>query len=117
MLFGVAHQPFDEIQNSAGMYFLGFPVYRLDPTSNLMGSIKDPDAAFFKKKLDGFQPCDNFFKSVSYTLEVGCTKAFVEEKESLRTVEAQILSKRLELSKFESDYKQVGSCTIHRDDR
>ncbi|KAI3679842.1 hypothetical protein L2E82_50951 [Cichorium intybus] len=50
---------------------------------------------------------DNLFKSVSYTIEVGCTEAFVEEKESLRTVEAQILSKRLELSKFESDYKQV----------
>ncbi|KAL7606245.1 hypothetical protein Lser_V15G14745 [Lactuca serriola] len=107
---------------SAGMYFLGFPVYRLDPPSNSMGSVKDPDAVFFKK-LDGFQPCeiheikagmhtfavygDNFFKSVSYTIEVLCTEAFVEEKESLRTVEAQILSKRLELSKFESEYKQV----------
>ncbi|KAL4586901.1 hypothetical protein LXL04_011549 [Taraxacum kok-saghyz] len=107
---------------SAGMYFLGFPVYRLDPPSNSMGSVKDPDAVFFKK-LDGFQPCeiheikagmhtfavygDNFFKSVSYTIEVLCTEAFVEEKESLRAVEAQILSKRLELSKFESEYKQV----------
>lgn len=107
---------------SAGMYFLGFPVYRLDSTSNSMGSVKDPDAAFFKK-LDGFQPCeiheikagmhtfavygDNFFKSVSYTIEVLCTETFVEEKESLRAVEAQILSKRLELSKFESEYKQV----------
>ncbi|GJV06900.1 chaperone protein DnaJ 16 [Tanacetum coccineum] len=107
---------------SAGMYFLGFPVYRLDKPSNSMASAKDPDAAFFKK-LDGFQPCelheikagmhtfavygDNFFKSVSYTIEVVCTASFEEEKESLRTVEAQILSKRLELSKFETEYKQV----------
>ncbi|GJX47898.1 hypothetical protein Tco_0273088 [Tanacetum coccineum] len=52
-------------------------------------------------------PGDNFFKSVSYTIEVVCTASF-EEKESLRTVEAQILSKRLELSKFETEYKQVG---------
>ncbi|PQQ03982.1 chaperone protein dnaJ 16 isoform X2 [Prunus yedoensis var. nudiflora] len=42
---------------SAGMYFLGFPVYRLDQTLNLMAAAKDPDAAFFKK-LDGFQPCE-----------------------------------------------------------
>nr|XP_043623562.1 chaperone protein dnaJ 16 [Erigeron canadensis]XP_043623563.1 chaperone protein dnaJ 16 [Erigeron canadensis]XP_043623564.1 chaperone protein dnaJ 16 [Erigeron canadensis] len=107
---------------SAGMYFLGFPVYRLERTSTSMASAKDPDTAFFKK-LDGFQPCelheikagmhtfavygDNFFKSVSYTIEVVCTASLVEEKESLREVEAQILSKRLELSKFESEYKQV----------
>ncbi|XP_071705509.1 chaperone protein dnaJ 16 [Rutidosis leptorrhynchoides] len=106
---------------SAGMYFLGFPVYRLDRSSTSTAA-KDPDAAFFKK-LDGFQPCeiheikagmhtfavygDNFFKSVSYTIEVVCTASFVEEKESLREVEAQILSKRLELSKFETEYKQV----------
>ncbi|KAH0991569.1 hypothetical protein GBA52_003052 [Prunus armeniaca] len=42
---------------SAGMYFLGFPVYRLDQTLNSMAAAKDPDAAFFKK-LDGFQPCE-----------------------------------------------------------
>ncbi|KAI3796006.1 hypothetical protein L1987_38667 [Smallanthus sonchifolius] len=107
---------------SAGMYFLGFPVYRLDRPSNSVASAKDPDAAFFKK-LDGFQPCeineikagvhtfavygDNFFRSVSYTIEVICTASFVEEKKSLREVEAQILSKRFELSKFESEYKEV----------
>ncbi|XP_022034168.1 chaperone protein dnaJ 16 isoform X2 [Helianthus annuus] len=107
---------------AAGMYFLGFPVYRLDRPSNSVASAKDPDAAFFKK-LDGFQPCeineikagvhtfavygDNFFKSVSYTIEVICTASFVEEKESLRDVEGQILSKRLELSKFESEYKEM----------
>ncbi|CAK9182500.1 unnamed protein product [Ilex paraguariensis] len=42
---------------SAGMYFLGFPVYRLDQTLNSMATVKDPDTAFFKK-LDGFQPCE-----------------------------------------------------------
>ncbi|KAM1102861.1 hypothetical protein FF1_011597 [Malus domestica] len=107
---------------SAGMYFLGFPVYRLDQTSNSMASAKDPDAAFFKK-LDGFQPCeltelkagahvfavygDNFFKSASYTIEVLSCGPFAEEKESLRAVEAQILSKRVELSKFETEYREV----------
>ncbi|XP_010272055.1 PREDICTED: chaperone protein dnaJ 16 [Nelumbo nucifera] len=107
---------------SAGMYFLGFPVYRLDQTVNLMAAAKDPDAAFFKK-LDGFQPCeitelqagthffavygDNFFKSASYTIEAICAAPFSEEKEKLRAVEAQILSKRAELSKFETEYREV----------
>ncbi|KAK9027654.1 hypothetical protein V6N11_067479 [Hibiscus sabdariffa] len=141
---------------SAGMYFLGFPVYRLDQTINSVAAAKDPDAAFFKK-LDGFQPCevtelkpgthffavyglfhfyapeissvcwftcvdethylfnilkpfflgDNFFKSVSYTIEAICTTPFVEEKENLRAVEAEILSKRVELSKFETEYREV----------
>ncbi|CAA2996693.1 Hypothetical predicted protein [Olea europaea subsp. europaea] len=107
---------------SAGMYFLGFPVYRMDQTQNLVAAAKDPDAAFFKK-LDGFQPCeinelksgthyfavygDNFFKSASYTIEALCAAPFMEEKENLRNVEAQILSKRVELSKFETEYKEV----------
>lgn len=107
---------------SAGMYFLGFPVYRLDQTLNSMAAAKDPDVAFFKK-LDGFQPCeitelkagnhffavygDNFFKSVSYTIEALCAAPFKEEKENLRAVEAQILSKRVEISKFESEYREV----------
>ncbi|KAJ9709098.1 hypothetical protein PVL29_000862 [Vitis rotundifolia] len=107
---------------SAGMYFLGFPVYRLDQTVNSMAAAKDPDSAFFKR-LDGFQPCemtelkagthvfavygDNFFKSVSYTIEALCTAPFVEEKENLRAVEAQILTKRVELSKFETEYREV----------
>ncbi|XAR65016.1 hypothetical protein NMG60_11008954 [Bertholletia excelsa] len=107
---------------SAGMYFLGFPVYRLDQGANSMASAKDPDTAFFKK-LDGFQPCeitelkagthvfavygDNFFKSASYTIEALCAAPFTEEKEKLRAVEAQILSKRVELSKFESEYREV----------
>ncbi|CAL5398849.1 unnamed protein product [Camellia sinensis] len=107
---------------SAGMYFLGFPVYQLDQTANSMAAAKDPDMAFFKK-LDGFQPCeitelkagthvfavygDNFFRSASYTIEALCAAPFTEEKENLRAVEAQILSKRVELSKFETEYKEV----------
>ncbi|KAK4358191.1 hypothetical protein RND71_023801 [Anisodus tanguticus] len=107
---------------SAGMYFLGFPVYHMDQTQTSAAAAKDPDSAFFKK-LDGFQPCettelkagthvfaiygDNFFKSVSYTIEVVCAAPFTEEKESLRAVEAQILSKRVELSKFETEYREV----------
>ncbi|KAL0421284.1 UNVERIFIED_CONTAM: Chaperone protein dnaJ 16 [Sesamum latifolium] len=105
----------------AGMYFLGFPVYRMDPAHSV-AAVKDPDAAFFKK-LDGFEPCeitelkagthyfavygDNFFKSVSYTIEVLSAESFPEEKENLRSVEAQILSKRIELSKFETEYREV----------
>ncbi|KZV26488.1 chaperone protein dnaJ 16 [Dorcoceras hygrometricum] len=107
---------------SAGMYFLGFPVYRMDLSHKSMAAVKDPDTAFFKK-LDGFQPCeinelkagthyfavygDNFFKSISYTIEILCAAPFSEEKENLRTVEAQILSKRVELSKFETEYREV----------
>ncbi|KAL3368290.1 hypothetical protein AABB24_009261 [Solanum stoloniferum] len=107
---------------SAGMYFLGFPVYHLDQTQTSAAATKDPDSAFFKK-LDGFQPCeitelkagthvfaiygDNFFRSVSYTIEVVCAEPFTEEKENLRAVEAQILSKRVELSKFETEYREV----------
>ncbi|TMW84233.1 hypothetical protein EJD97_025576 [Solanum chilense] len=107
---------------SAGMYFLGFPVYHMDQTQTSAAATKDPDSAFFKK-LDGFQPCeitelkagrhvfaiygDNFFKSVSYTIEVVCAEPFTEVKENLRAVEAQILSKRVELSKFETEYREV----------
>ncbi|KAG6654439.1 hypothetical protein I3843_05G134700 [Carya illinoinensis] len=107
---------------SAGMYFLGFPVYRLDQTMTSMAAAKDPDAAFFKK-LDGFQPCeitelkagthffavygDNFFKSANYTIEALCAAPYREEKEYLRAVEAQILTKRVEISKFESEYREV----------
>ncbi|KAI3886959.1 hypothetical protein MKX03_007202 [Papaver bracteatum] len=107
---------------SAGMYFLGFPVYRLEQTASSVGSAKDPDATFFRK-LDGFQPCeltelkagthvfavygDNFFKSASYTIEVACAAPFSEEKGQLRDVETQILSKRVELSKFEKEYREV----------
>ncbi|XVE84995.1 hypothetical protein DITRI_Ditri17bG0056700 [Diplodiscus trichospermus] len=127
---------------SAGMYFLGFPVYHWDQTVNSVAAAKDPDMAFFKK-LDGFQPCeitelkpgthvfavygDNFFKSVSYTIEAICATPFIEGKENLRAVEAEILSKRVELSKFETEYREVylhkcrivlaGPGPIYRDDK
>ncbi|KAM0941791.1 putative DnaJ domain, Chaperone J-domain superfamily [Dioscorea sansibarensis] len=106
---------------SAGMFFLCFPVYHFVP-SNTIALNKDPDAAFFKR-LDGFQPCeinelkagthifavygDNFFKSVSYTIEVMCAEPFSTETEELRDVEAKILTKRVELSKFEIEYREV----------
>lgn len=106
---------------SAGMFFLCFPVYRFDQ-ANSMAVNKDPDAAFFKK-LEGFQPCeinelkagthvfgvygDNFFKSAHYTIEVMCAEPFSDEKERLRDVEAKLLSKRVELSKFETEYREV----------
>ncbi|XP_059445648.1 chaperone protein dnaJ 16 [Corylus avellana] len=107
---------------SAGMYFLGFPVYQLDQTMNSISAAKDPESAFFKQ-LDGFQPCeitelkagthvfavygDNFFKSASYTIEALCAAAYKEEKEYLRAVETQILTKRVEISKFETEYREV----------
>jgi hypothetical protein len=50
---------------------------------------------------------DNFFKSASYTIEVVCAEPFSAEKERLRTVESKILAKRSELSKFESEYREV----------
>uniref|UniRef100_A0A0D3DR52 J domain-containing protein n=1 Tax=Brassica oleracea var. oleracea TaxID=109376 RepID=A0A0D3DR52_BRAOL len=101
----------------AGMYFLGFPVYSLDHTITSMAQEKNPETALFKS-LDGFQQCevtelkagthifavygDNFFKSVSYTIQVHCAASFSQEKEDLRSVEAQILNKRAELAKFET---------------
>ncbi|KAG0593871.1 hypothetical protein M758_UG027000 [Ceratodon purpureus] len=107
---------------SAGMYFLHFQVYRLDPTVNALAIAKDPDAAFFKK-LEGLQPCemsalnpgthifavygDNFFKSASYTIEALCAERYVETAEMLKDVEAQILSKRNELRQFEAEYREV----------
>lgn len=107
---------------TAGMYFLCFPVYRLDHTVNSIAAAKDADAAFFKK-LDGFQPCeiselkagthvfgvygDNFFKSASYSIEALCAAPFMEEKANLRAVEAEILGKRVEISKFETEYREV----------
>jgi len=106
---------------SAGMFFLGFPVYRFEQ-NNSAAAAKDPDSAFFKR-LDGFQPCevnelkagthyfavygDNFFKSASYTIEVVCAEPFSDQKEKLRSVEAKIIAKRSELSKFESEYREV----------
>ncbi|AQK74737.1 Chaperone protein dnaJ 16 [Zea mays] len=103
------------------MFFLGFPVYRFEQ-NNSAAAAKDPDSAFFKR-LDGFQPCevnelkagshyfavygDNFFKSASYTIEVVSAEPFSAQKEKLRSVEAKIIAKRSELSKFESEYREV----------
>ncbi|AAD14474.1 Similar to gi/2829865 F3I6.4 from Arabidopsis thaliana BAC gb/AC002396 [Arabidopsis thaliana] len=83
---------------------------------------RDPETGFFKR-LDAFQPFeitelkagshvfavygDNFFKSVSYTLEIFSSAPFGNEKESLRSTEAQIVSKRTELLKFEAEYHEV----------
>lgn len=53
---------------------------------------------------------DNFFKSANYTIEALCAAPFREEKENLRNIEAQILSKRAEISKFEAEYREV--CTL-----
>ncbi|WZZ13539.1 hypothetical protein YC2023_106628 [Brassica napus] len=90
---------------------------------------RDPETGFFKR-LDTFQPLeitelkagthvfavygtfvnsDNFFKSVSYTLEIFSSAPFANEKETLRSTEAQIVSKRTELLKFESEYHDVFS--------
>ncbi|KAJ0265891.1 Chaperone protein dnaJ 39 [Hirschfeldia incana] len=107
--------------STAGLYFFGFPVYRFDPRRALS---RDPETGFFKR-LDAFQPLeitelkagthvfavygDNFFKSVSYTLEIFSSAPFANEKETLRTTEAQIVSKRSELLKFESEYHEVFS--------
>ncbi|XP_024380579.1 chaperone protein dnaJ 15 isoform X2 [Physcomitrium patens] len=107
---------------SAGMYFLHFQVYRLDPTVNALAISRDPDAVFFKR-LEGLQPCemselkagthifavygDNFFKSASYTIEAICAEAYLETAVKLKEVEAQILSKRNELRQFEKEYRDV----------
>lgn len=107
---------------SAGMYFLHFQVYRLDMTLNALAMAKDPDAAFFKK-LEGLQPCevselkagthifavygDNFFKSASYTIEAISAEPFSDSTEKLKSIEAQLLSKRNELRQFEVEYKEV----------
>ncbi|XP_024015800.1 chaperone protein dnaJ 39 isoform X2 [Eutrema salsugineum] len=108
--------------STAGLYFFGFPVYRFDHRVNSRALSRDPETGFFKR-LDAFQPFeitelkagshvfavygDNFFKSVNYTLEIFSSAPFANEKESLRSTEAQIVSKRTELLKFESEYHEV----------
>ncbi|CAG7899382.1 unnamed protein product [Brassica rapa] len=115
----------------AGMYFLGFPVYSLDHTITSMAQEKNPETALFKS-LDGFQQCevtelkagthifavygDNFFKSVSYTIQVLCAASFTQEKEDLRSVEAQILNKRAELAKFETEYREIDELLKQRNE-
>ena len=55
---------------------------------------------------------DNFFKSANYTIEVVSAESFPAEKEMLRNVEAKILTKRAELSKFESEYREVSAQVV-----
>ncbi|KAK1269082.1 Chaperone protein dnaJ 15 [Acorus gramineus] len=107
---------------SAGMYFLHFQVYRMDSTVNALTMAKDPEAAFFKR-LEGLQPCevselkagthifavygDNFFKPATYTIEALCTETFESTTEKLKDIEGQILMKRNELRKFETEYQKA----------
>ncbi|KAF9622875.1 hypothetical protein IFM89_035005, partial [Coptis chinensis] len=84
---------------SSRMYFLGFPIYRLDQPCE----ISELKAGTHVFSVYG----DNFFKSASYVIEVLCAGPFSEEKDKLRAVEARILTKRVELSKFETEYREV----------
>ncbi|CAN4121831.1 unnamed protein product [Withania somnifera] len=113
---------------SAGMYFLHFQVYRMDSTVNALAMAKDPEAAFFKR-LEGLQPCevsqlnagthifavygDNFFKPASYSIEALCAKTYEDTTHKLQDIEAQILRKRNELRKFETEYRKVVYLLIH----
>ncbi|GMH01643.1 hypothetical protein Nepgr_003482 [Nepenthes gracilis] len=82
---------------SAGMYFLGFPAYRLGHSALSAAAAKDPDAAFFKI-LDWFQPCE------ITELKAGVHVFAVYGDNFFKT---HILSKRVELSKFGSEYREV----------
>ncbi|CAM0913500.1 unnamed protein product [Alopecurus aequalis] len=83
----------------------------------------DPDTSGFKR-LDSFRPCDgvnelkpgthffavygdDFFRSSSYTIEIVGGESFPAGKAKLRSVEAKILRKRAEMSKFEAEYREV----------
>jgi hypothetical protein len=69
-------------------------------------SLKDWMAYYSLLKNNHFSG-DNFFKSASYTIEVVSAEPFSAQKEKLRSVEAKIIAKRSELSKFESEYREV----------
>jgi len=62
----------------------------------------------YAEKINHFSG-DNFFRSASYTIEVVCAEPFSDQKEKLRSVETKIIAKRSELSKFESEYREVCS--------
>lgn len=53
---------------------------------------------------------DNFFKSASYTIEALCAETYLDTAVKLKDIEAQLLSKRNELSQFESEYREVFWC-------
>ncbi|KAK9052251.1 hypothetical protein SSX86_028879 [Deinandra increscens subsp. villosa] len=105
---------------SAGMYFLHFQVYRMDSSVNALEIAKDPETAFFKK-LEGLQPCEVMeinagthtfaviisFKTASYTIEALCAATYESSTHKLKDVEQQILTKRTELRRFETDYRKA----------
>ena len=62
----------------------------------------------YAEKINHFSG-DNFFRSASYTIEVVCAEPFSDQKEKLRSVETKLIAKRSELSKFESEYREVCS--------
>ena len=53
---------------------------------------------------------DNFFKNTPYSLEVVDAREEKEAKQRLRDVEEQLVMKRNELRKFESEYREVRIC-------
>lgn len=93
---------------SAGMYFLGFPVYRFE--QNYSAAVIKNSHTVLLKMLDSFQSCDvneltpgthyfavygdNFFHPASYTIEFMCGQSFSAVKEKLKNVEAKILTKQ-----------------------
>lgn len=50
---------------------------------------------------------DNFFKNTPYSLEVVDAREEKEAKQRLRDVEEQLVMKRNELRKFETEYREV----------
>ena len=50
---------------------------------------------------------DNFFKNTPYSLEVVDAREEKEAKQRLRDVEEQLVTKRNELRKFETEYREV----------
>jgi hypothetical protein len=94
-------QPCDIHELKPGTHF--FAVYGIPPCSLLQRLLTEVAGNFSLLFVSG----DNFFKSASYTIEVACGESFPAEKEKLRNVEAKILAKRAELSKFESEYREV----------
>ena len=50
---------------------------------------------------------DNFFKNTPYNLEVVDAREDKEAKQRLRDLEEQLLTKRNELRKFETEYREV----------
>ncbi|CAM0902038.1 unnamed protein product [Alopecurus aequalis] len=93
---------------SAGMYFLGFPVYRFE--HNYSAAVIKNSHTVLLEILDSFQSCDvnelkpgthyfavygdNFFNPASYTIEFVSGHSFSAEKDKLKDVEEKILTKR-----------------------